>query len=171
MTLRLDSLRYRLPEADLLGFPFTSADGKQTATIVLQPGANEGEKQAAEQLAEYFRYYYASALDQPLAVNLEVREGVPGAAGPQVVLDGTGQLLEGKPALSEVQVRRRGEQLTVTTAKPELMLPAVRDLLRQLDHRYVYPGDLPWRYHTNALGMVGKYVGLDGQVHGHAPAR
>lgn len=170
VVLGLGSLRYRLSETDLLGFPFVSADGKQTATIVLRPTATEAERQAAARLVEYFRYYYAKAPDTPLEVNLPLAQDAPGETRPQVVLDGSGEGLQ-QPVVAAAQVSRQGQRLTIRTAKPEQLLPAVLDLLRELDRKYAYPGDLPWRYHTNALGLVGKYIGLDGKVHGPVVAK
>ncbi len=166
ITVRLQSARYLLTEQELASFPFVSPEGKQAATIVIRPGATDEEKRAADRLADYFRYYYAGAPEQPLPVTLPIREGPAPAAGPQITLDTGGRLRAATGPTWPVQVRREGSHLVVSTAGPEQMLPAILDLLGQLDRKYVYPGPLPWRYHTNALGMVGRYIGLDGQVHG-----
>lgn len=165
---RFTSLCYPTPASDLLNFPFVSADGKQVATIVLTGPASADVQASAERLAEYFRYYYAGALDQPLDVKLPIVSGAPPATGPTVVLDGTGSVLDPRGYNPRFRVFRQGERLTVYAATPAALRQGVLDMLRQLDRKYSYPGTLPWRYHTNSAKIVGKYVGLDGRIHGSA---
>lgn len=163
---RFGSLCYPARASDLLDFPFVSHDGKQCASLVIPAGANPDVQAAAERIAEYFRFYYAGALDTPVEAKLPIVNGAPPATGPAVVLDGTGSLLKAKGYRPRFRVYRQGDRLTVSAATPQALRQGVLDMLRELDHKYAYPGTLPWRYHTHSAKIVGKYVGLDGRIHG-----
>jgi hypothetical protein len=167
---RFHSLCYPAQASDLLDFPFVSPDGKQVATIVLPGATNPDLQAAAARIAEYFQYYCAGALDTPVEAKLPIVNGAPPPAGPTVVLDGTGSVLDPRGYNPRFRVFRQGERLTVSAATPQALRQGVLDMLRELDRKYAYPGTLPWRYHTHSAQIVGKYVGLDGRIHGSAIA-
>ena len=167
------STRYALGRQDLESFPF-AGEGRPAATLVLRPGASEEEQVAAERLAEYFRYYFAGAPDQPVQVTLPIRRGAEGVSGPLVVLDGAGgafarTLVPSLPKGAGPTVARAGNRLALVAPEPASCRDALLDVLRALDRKYAYPGTLPWRVHNNKAGIVGKYIGLDGHIHGTPP--
>lgn len=107
---------------------------------------------------------------------MPIKEGTDGITGPMVILDGSGGTFAqtilpelGKSKTRFPHVGLTGDKLYIVANDPSSCLDTALDLMRERDRKYFYPGPLPWRVHTNAVGIVGKYIDFEGHLRGSAP--
>lgn len=130
-------------------------------TVILAPGKSVAERKAAEALQEYFRYYSEEVLGKPRVVLPIVAEA---PAGRKVVRVTVG-------ATPTVGLDAAAECLTIQ-APPEALLDTARELLRLLDRRFPYYGQIGRWVHQRpietklrqTLGIAGGTVLRDGTV-------
>ncbi len=165
----LTSQRFATTREELQGFEFVR-DGAPNATVVLRRGANDKETLAAERMVGYFRCYYELALDESTEVVLPVAEAGADVAGPMVLLDSSGGKMAGVALGDEPwRISLVEDALVIAGRDGEALLNAVSELMRVLDGKYRYPGYHVGMLHNTGTGLVGRWIDLDGTIHGTPP--
>lgn len=158
----------------LLDFPFVR-DGRPNVEIV----APEDLQPHAQRLVQYFKEYYAHAVDEPIEVVLPVVSPAQAKADKQIVLNITKYIRapEGPPT---GRYGVEGDKLVVSADNPEVLHETIKQMLYTLDEKYVYWGPLsiagyyfgdPAKEAPEAIraGIAGKL--LEGEDTGSLPNR